>query len=666
MSAQAISVSVPRSGSMFRALLWKEWRQQRWVALPLAVLPAVLYVIIFLSVAERFKNDAAVAPTLVLLLTALVAGGSAFCGERDDETEEFLRRMPSGGLRVFFTKLLSVWATICLAALLLGVVASVGSATVTRTVARKVVEGNVNWEGVGSVGAGFLALLLLGLLPALVSAWVRRTLPNILASAALAVGLAGWNAGCVAIVALLTGANRVRGITAFEMLPVGVTLSVLLIGAPLLWNWSRAERSRREKLWLGALMFLLLIIMPASPAIASYLHSTYFAPPVFPRHQLFPSPDGRRVVAEYQYVGWGRYGARLAEVDIDTGRWRWLTKFTKSSMGRGGWSPSGERFGWIAGGAILPLMTRTFEESGATLWVTDATAGTSVRLNALPGAAPELKSDSGRYVHGWLDEETPVLAGGQAILFASLKPEVEWRHVWAPMNVGWIQITRRGAFGIEGIGRGVVGECAALCFWRCTPELPEGEEVTISLEDPALDFSRDTKWISPDGRWAAVYAERVRGEKYPYVMRIEEGATPVRLVPAGTAQRTGEYTAIEGFSANSERLLLHDERHVIAYAPTEGRTQSIDVCHANNPNEHVARAAISPSGRFALSRIERPASPVYYVVTDFESGESREIVMPALGEAQWAGEEWLLLDGQSGDNFLVRRDGTDVRPLITD
>jgi hypothetical protein len=267
MAAQAISLKMPKSGSMFLALLWKEWRQQRWMALPLGILPAVLFATLTTFVPRITDAEAAVAPILLVTLSSLILGASAFCGEWDDETAEFLRRMPSGGLRIFLVKTLNVWATIAVAALLLLAVIAIFSDefhSATREVASAPSEGKL-LSVLLFVGSCALVLACLGILPALVSAWARRTLPCILLSVAAAVGL--WAGGIV----LTEMSNDFFRSGFFVAWPFLIIIGAVLFCAPWFWIWSREERSAGARIVRGILFVAAVILVSVIPLMGSYL-----------------------------------------------------------------------------------------------------------------------------------------------------------------------------------------------------------------------------------------------------------------------------------------------------------------------------------------------------------------------------------------------------------
>ena len=391
-------MEVPRRSSPFRALVWKEWRQQRWIFLSLAgLMYALLLSALIVTRSSQFRDEqAGVLCSIALwigLMGVAVLSANAFAGERDDNSDLFLETMPCSRGKLFWVKLGFV--------LFLGLAELIPVAAVARVDLNELLR-----DGGPTFALLTAAVLLFATVPALIASFGGSVIATILASlpvigacyaylrapallnpflpyrlrelwdmplalcAALMLAtilLAAWRMwtrvertwrislrAAVATAALLIG---------YRLLPVEVAYlddfvfathrffatlyTVLAFTAILLaaWRiWGRPERTWHSSLRAAAATAGLLIASVAVPMAAAYLYVTLFAPfSFFMSNNSFTStdvsaisPDGKYLAIGAFYRGWGASGGRVALLDMDSGRTQWLTRFHPVRLGSRG------------------------------------------------------------------------------------------------------------------------------------------------------------------------------------------------------------------------------------------------------------------------------------------------------------------------------------------
>jgi hypothetical protein len=677
MAAQAISIGMPKSTSMFRALLWKEWRQQRWLALPLAVFPALLYVVIFLSVPVEYKNDAPPAPVLITLLLSVIVGASAFCGERDDETAEFLRRMPSGGLRVFLVKALTVWGTIAVTALLLLAVIAIFSDefhSATREVASAPSEGKL-LSVLLFVGSCSLGLACLAILPALVSAWARRTLPCILLSVAAAVGL--WAGGFALTIACNLATDGF--IEPFKAWPILAVPAAVLVCAPWFWNWARTERTVPARIMRAVWFVVGVFVISIIPVLVSYTWFTFFAPlSAFRRTSEGLSPSGRWISLHTYARVWAYAGGRTALVDVEDGTSRWLTRVRSSYVPTSPrWSPSGKRAIIAEGGVLWPLCPESLAMlSNRSYWLIEPDTGARRRLEDLKEIyAPLGISDYFPY-SDWMNDDIIAASGLGKTLFFNVESGESSLCAAKPdfPNQG-ITMTARGgmAFDTSATPDGRTGYRHVCRVWRFAPDLSEAQETVFGVESE-LPKSRNLRF-SPDGKWALLGLESDTGKQEFHLLSLagETGAERISL-PVNPAK---PWTDFEQWLPDSSGILFWKGNDLVAYDVASRHARFVTVNPSREPfirNEKDS-LFVSPSGRYVLVQgvVEMEKGLVEYRgVGDLKTGEVARLSATQrywqFTNSPWVGDEYLLLprpwDGAPYE--LISRDGMEVRKLLAD
>ena len=233
------------------ALLWKEWRQQRWVFLTMVSVPALAYAALIpmsdlLAVALSF---------LFLCAVLIVLAANAFCGETDANVSEFLNAVPVSYVTMFWLKYGLALALDLLA---------VGVAAVTV-----VLLSHVGYRPKRDTTA-ILGLLLPMFLPmavapiaAIVSACVRETAACIVWTICAIIGILFW----VAVLSL-QGDWRFLfpGAAELAILPL-LAAGVIVWGARWIWCWSPLPRPLHAKIIRVAMIALAIVVLTGWPLV---------------------------------------------------------------------------------------------------------------------------------------------------------------------------------------------------------------------------------------------------------------------------------------------------------------------------------------------------------------------------------------------------------------
>jgi hypothetical protein len=668
MAAQAISMSVPRSGSMFTALLWKEWRQQRWLALPLAAAPTALYVAIFCFATVPDGKEVAVAVSLILtLLTPLIVGASVFCGERDDDTDEFLHRMPSGGLRVFTLKLLSVWAATALTILTLAAAITISNAEFRTQLAGGITNRTLR-RAVRDLAVVYpVVLLTLSMTPALVSAWARRTLPNILLALVSAAAVLTAMTMSLSSVDHLDPGMDAREKTLTILVAVTLPILLVLIASPLVWIRGRGEPSVRARVKGGILLIALLVASVVAVPLYLFGRVVFLVSPEDHLSGILASPMGRYGVGESLWF-------RQVLVDAETGRCEWLSRFHVSwTSGGRMWSPSGKRLLWASGGLVRPYyhnspFTKVFDEN-VNWWMIEVESGRCTDLEDLSPELGKLIQKEKFYPYGWLSEEMLILSSdeGKGAFFEL--PAGPAKHFDLPghmyADVCSRHVTADGLVMVEHRAQSRNGtERRYFRARRFTTDHLSSEDLAVPL--PALDeqtkpYPQD---VSHDGRWALVAEswKRRKGDFWLIPIIAEDLAGSA---PSSPASVKGVQSA--GFLGKSDVALIHDEKELILLKPAAESPRRIQVVPAE-AEERITVVRDSPSGRYAFARVEAaPDAEVvnddYLVVADLDSGETHRIEITYAQRFQWLGDDWIVA-ANGRNSLLISRDGKEVRLLF--
>ena len=341
------AINVPRRRSPFRALVWKEWRQQRWIFLSLAglayalLLSAIIvdrYGVVFKNGRNEAASVLAGCALLIGVIGVVVLSANAFAGERDDNTDLFLDTIPCSRSKLFRVKLGLVLLLVLLALIPLGTAALV-------YIGR---QPNVDFDKLAGECAQTVlvfaaGVLVLAIVPALIASFGGSVIATILASLPVIGACWPYMYSSLALVRLFLVPFASREF--WSMWAWMLALFIVLMLATILlaaWRmWIRVERTWRSSLRTAAATAGLLIAYVAVPAAAAYLYVTFFAPLSFFlgwHNGVTPgcwvsnvSPNGKYVALNTYYKGWGWYGGNEpALTDVDSGRTRWLTRFRRS------------------------------------------------------------------------------------------------------------------------------------------------------------------------------------------------------------------------------------------------------------------------------------------------------------------------------------------------
>jgi hypothetical protein len=256
--------------SPLRALLWKEWREQRGSFL------AMVWIAPALILAERWVQDQSMNMTLVgggmllfYLLTVLI-GVTAFSGESDGATSNFIAAQPLGRRKLFLGKAM-VATLLCLVA---------QAATLPLLAGTPCIEEfNVPKPILLVTMAGCSLVILF--VPAVVSLWARSSIACAFASLGAAFPLL-----CVmTVIAIMFSEWHSICLGGIMEAPLMAAIAVCFCGvgglvALTFWIW---QPSRKGSLWSGLAkgfsIILATIVLTALPPITEWLWCTQFMTP---------------------------------------------------------------------------------------------------------------------------------------------------------------------------------------------------------------------------------------------------------------------------------------------------------------------------------------------------------------------------------------------------
>ncbi len=698
------------------ALLWKEWRQQRWIFLLLLAMPPIA----FFGLLSFSQFAAYGAAPLFLCAIPIVLGANAFCVEDEDNTATFLGNLPTRSAKLFWVKAGVVFALVALAWVVL----------VTMFFVYR--GGDLGKHGFMDMPFVvhlliFAVLFTVAVLPATISVVARSTIGCVIGTLiALALGFfwiwplvlrpfrgIGWFAH--------NSGSEEQRLAALSFIVLGLALSA----GRWLWCWGRVSRRLRAKALRIAAPALVFAAVTGGPLAASYAYWTFYAPlsafiskqpHIFnsfgPRMRLAlsafiskqphiagireaggPSADGRWVSVVGWYRGWSGVG-RSAIIDTETGEWRWLSRFHESWVWRWKrmWSPDGrkllalisDRWLWpfeaANPGALLGLGP---EQGTFSYFVVDTGTGEAQDIRSLCPDLPERFPQDIMPVIGWFSEDVVALWDKQSVIFADISKGSLSRCAVPPNLTSdkiryWrLPITDRSVFGSLDApdSQRLKSELHILRF---APELSEAEALVLQIAgtNPAL------REISPDGRWCLAEAQRARNMllgDLSYLCSVETGEA-VLLRASAEMEEQGLVDSrfrVHGFRPDGMTVLLSDGDGLALFGVEDHALRTIPIPAAVVPGRTLGSVKLSPSGRYALVWIESgrdagaerrarlsSALPEIYV-TDVETGESWSVwkMPPYLGDFDWLGDERLLFRSRTA-LWVMNRDGTGKRRLL--
>ena len=681
-SIESAAMEIPRRSSPFRALVWKEWRQQRWIFLSLAgltyaVLASALIVNRYGSFFHDLRNEAAsVLGGCALLLgiaSVVVLSANAFSGEGEDNTDQFLATIPCSRSKLFQVKLGFV-----LFLVLLGV-SPLGAAALVQQPHDFV--NDFKESALVLAADGFV----LAIVPALVASFGGSVIATILASVPVVAACWAYMYS-PAMLAPFVPIGSKKGEAELLVLYAVLMLATLLLVA---WRmWIRVERTWRSSLRTSAAAAGVLIAYVALPVAATYFYVTLFAPLNFFLNRAGDfasgrvcavSPDGRHVILGASYRGWGSGGVvslikeRAAFTDVDSGRTRWLTRFHQSFVWQAGhiWSPSGNQF--------------VMQESGQWLWpfargrtykpiyfVMNAQSGEKRSLDDLCPGLPQMPSDVIPLV-GWYDEQVFALQNGRDIFFADIEHH-QFRMCKMPDAIlgEWLgnpffscRFTQKGIFAVPE-SASAKGELRVL---RYAPDLAEAETLTLH------NVHREWPYIaaSEDGRWLLLNDfVNLRQQNVWRLARLADDAEATLLVSEDAAEKglippSWRVVFPSGFLPGGHQILLYGGTELGLFDADSHDLRRIPLTQADG--KQIVVVKVSPAGRFALVWFGDPATRDEnggrIVLVDLSSGQTvSEVARIGSQFSQWLGEDRLLSENYGRMPRVINRDGTGERPLL--
>ena len=667
------AMEVPHRSSPFRALLWKEWRQQRWIFLSLAGLAYALLVSALIvdrygSFFHDLRNEAASVlggcAMLLGIAGVVVLSANAFAGERDDNTDLFLANIPCSRSRLFQVKLGFV-----LFLVLLGVCPLGATALVQQP--HNFVQ---DFKELALVLAadGFV----LALVPALVASFGGSVIATILASIPV-------TAACVACTSLsrielprfLPVASRM-GMDLIALFTIILINATIFVAARRMWI--RVERSRWSSLSTAAAVVVLFNAYVALPCAAAYFYVTCVAPLGYflkansPFIRAWPavlSPNGKYIICLAGYEGWGSEGSRAAVVDVDSRRSQWMTRFYYSDVfpTQRIWSPSGNQF--VLAETDLGLWPFARGEGHVACFVVDAHTGEKHKFEELCPVLKTLPSPQAQMdIIGWYSERIFAFGDDREILFADVKNHKVQRCAVprflprAKINPWRSYITDRGIFPM-GVEEGQVGGMRVLCF---APELSEAD----ILDMPGIPNSAWLDGVSRDGRRLIINTQvidpnQAHGMYYTqverYIARLQDGVELTLLTSPkpGVEGLISPSWEVHGFLRDGHQVLLQNDKEIALFDTDSHTLRQIPLQQEKEGT--ISRVVLSPQGGFAIVELTKGTGETRSLVVDLRLGTFRESKVPV----RWLGEDRLLL--QEGKMPLVmNRDGTGARPLLAE
>ncbi|MGD1000071.1 MAG: ABC transporter permease [Candidatus Brocadiia bacterium] len=679
-SIEHATMQVSHRSSPFRALVWKEWRQQRWIFLSLAGLVYALLAGAAVVVSPDRSNYAlyqtrdnaygflCICALLMGVIGVLVLSANAFAGERDDDTDLFLETIPCSRGKLFRVKLGFVLFLV-LAALI-----PLGATALVHIGRQPIVDFHKLLTERG--GTPFLELtavvIVLAIVPALIASFGGSVIATILAAMPVIAACWAYVYATELFQSFSIGPKLLKDILA-------VLLPTLMIGTIFIaaWRmWVRAERTLRSSLRTASVAATLMAGYVAAPLAAAYIYVIFLAPLSFfleghgaVANVASLSPDGRYVTYNVfvHYTKW--YMLRAALVDVDSGCAHWLDRYRNSSVRSldCNWSPSGNQF------VMIEVDVLSDEEAKLTYFVVNARSGEKHILDELCPSLSQIPSDTALLL-GWYGDQLFAFQKAQDIFFADIERH-ELRQCKMPTafsnasleNPFPLCVTRSGIFAVPK----VVSPKGELRFLRYAPELLEAE--CLMLRDISGTPSRID--ASNDGQWLLQQTIRQAGQQQGswYLAPTVDRAKAILLV-SENADEEGAIPSswhVQGFLPVGHQILLYRDSEVGLFNADTHDLRRIPMPQASGRG--IYGAMLSPAGGFALvgcvntATVGKPGATSRYVVVDLHNGSSQAVDEASRAWYQnlrWLGEDHLLSENYGWMPVVINRDGTGARPLL--
>ena len=676
-------MQIPRRRSPFRALIWKEWRQQRLILLLVAGLACALLILsLFIfkrsnAAREDLPGILAYMAGAIGIIGIAVLSANAFAGERDDNTDLFLEAIPCSRGRLFRVKLGFV--------LFLGLAELIpfGAAVLaylgrqpdfnTTDVAR-------NW---GTDCLFFaVGMLVLATVPALIASFGGSVIATVLASIPIAAAcMADIMLSPVELSRFLPVASKM-GMELIAAFTVILMLGTIIAAAGR--AWIRVERSWRRSLRTAVATWALLMAYVILPSAAGSFYVTCVASlgwflkarsPIITAYPGVISPNGKYMIYSTGYDGWeGR--TRAALLDVDSGRSQWMTRFHYSYVipVQRIWSPSGNKLVLDeAGLGLWPSLPRDKAHFAYSYSVVDARSGEKQDFAELWPVLKTLHSGiHSMLMIGWYSEDVFAIWDGRDVLFAHVRnhsvqpcimPRSSPHSTISPYRPF---ITDRGIF-FDDNAELEHGQTKHRVL-RFAPELSEAE----ILEMPVIPGLAMLASVSRDGCQLIINEGRKVQNYYSpilyyyanfdqYIVSLRDGikltllATPEpgleRLIPLSWA--------VYGFLPDGHHVLLLNNEEIALFDLDSHAVRRIPL--KQESEWKISNVELSPLGGFAIVLMMRGTGGMRWFVVDLRLGTFWEPKAPV----SWLGEDRLLLEKGKMPS-VINRDGTGERPLLAE
>jgi ABC-2 family transporter protein len=683
--------------SPLRALLWKEWRQQRGIFLGMAwVGPVMIW-------ASRWSKDFDLALVLGGFFASygliLLLGTNAFNLESDQRTSRFIMAQPIGRRRLFMAK--------GMVAILLTLIAQTG------VIALMLWQYNGdNYSIFMTMFAGSIMVLFV---PALVTQWTTSSIACAFASLCASLPLAcsmvfgaGWFSQweSVCLGGIFNG-------------PMAATISVCLCGLiPIMvFIFCTWRPSRKGSMWWGmsktiSIVFLTMLTTTLPLAAEWFWNAKVMTPSDWakvPRCSMYPvqaSEDGNHLLLEVtdgrRIAGSGML--RGICVDTRTGEAVWATKGSMSAtwareiprhnMALVSESDLSPAVAFMADILRGPLKNITIPSLQALLPQRDWLS--RIIPMTIPGKAihlPEVSQEWGwSYTQlGWWDKDELALKTDKGILFLNVRsdglricrtPE----SVVSRLDVESGSVVQRS--GLLALADVQTPDGTELRFLRYHPNLDIAEVLDTELDEwvkshiPQYGKSKYTQ----EHRWTSFEISRDRKWAYVSYIPIDNRSSKISTSPHHSlliSLATGELLHLKTRGPEPRNGLIGQGWRVARWpfmargplcvngnklAVFDLKTRRLEILAQVTESKHIYPLSISPSGRRAIISGRNDTERTWHVW----DSKTRKLYPITSNDAyegyprHWIDDERILIIIQHKGRGLhiANWDGTGLRPLI--
>lgn len=667
--------------SPFRALIWKEWREQRliWAAL-LALMFAVEVTLRLIPARAPVREDLLLVVPFLWGSMATLLGANTFAGDRETDTESFMGALP-------VSRCFRFWVKIGAVAALLWAAQALTALCMPQTDWSRVDNSPPTYFMYYLLVSFSLGMILLVLTAACVGSWASSTLSAFLQTAVVGPCLLFWMAFVGKLLYAMLGTWPTGGaMLRWSALAVALVLAhaVMLAGAYRLWTAADDGLSRHVRR-AATLLVLFLIVLLAAPAIV-YARATVTAP-LFPEGYkwIVPSPTGRYalIYSSWPEVYW-HLNDRTFLLDTATSRKVRLSRLRESAItvhggttftnSREVWSPDCARFVFTTSNqwAFPDGCLRCFPP-----WVTDDGCK-SWWVNAADGEAHYVRSLSGSDLAGqydfWWDDHTLAFHEGDGMVFQDIRTGerrfcadiMRARGIWS-LNSHDARVSATGIWHLSPERNlycyGPDAAVASVVEVQMPPSVPR--EAWISLES-----------VSPDGRWAILSTWYTGPDNQAWrqwvTCSLETGITDDIGPEEGNL--LGDNLR-ESFTPDSKTILACGRQGIGLW---DMGKRKLEMLYTAPPNSQLLpqRVALSPSGRYLLVNL-RPPKWLDVMETDVLDVATKR-AWPVwnmkrgnwFAAVTWLGDDQLLTCEQEPGAPMVQslwvmnRDGTSKRKVL--